>query len=514
MKKRNKKHVLRTVVIAAVMLLTVTIGAGIHIVQVDAAANDGTIKKGIYVEGLDISGLSALEAKAKVEGYVEELKATPVVLEATDGATITVTAGDLGLSWANTEVIDEAVKMGTEGNIIQRYKALRDLEHENQVFPLKLAADKAQMVELINEKATPYNVEAINASLKKVDGQFVVEGGQTGIRIDAETSAELLYDYILTEWNRSGEITMGLEIAVEQPLGTEEELLQVKDVLGSFTTNYSTSGRARSANVSNGCVLIDGTTLYPGEEFSTYEAVSPFTEANGYYPAGSYLNGMVVDSLGGGICQVSTTLYNAVLLAELDVTERHNHSMIVSYVKPSADAAIAESSGKDFRFVNNTEYPIYIEGIIQNKNITFNIYGVETRNVDRTVTYESETLSVIHPESERIIATTSQPVGYVDIQSAHVGYKAKLWKVVKENGVEVSRTEVNKSNYAMSPRTATVGIATADPNVLTAMQAAIATGSIDYVSAVASTYVVPVVPATTENPVAVIPPTITQAPEI
>ena len=400
----------------------------------------------------------------------------------------------LGLVWTNPEIIDEAAKMGTEGNIIQRYKALRDLEHENKVFPLELAIDKEKTVTFIGEQSARYNVEALNAGLKREDGQFVIEGGQTGVRIDAEVSADLLEDYILTKWDRASDIAMGLEIVIEQPQGNTEELLRVKDVLGSYTTSYKSSGKARSANVNNGCVLIDGTTLYPGEEFSTYKAVSPFTEANGYYPAGSYLNGMVVDSLGGGICQVSTTLYNAVLLAELEVTERHNHSMIVSYVDPSADAAIAESSGKDFRFVNNTDAPIYIEGILKDKTITFNIYGVESRSADRVVTYESETISVTHPDSERIIATTSQPVGFVDIQSAHIGYKAKLWKVVKENGVEVSRTEVNKSNYAMSPRTATVGIATADPNVLNAMQAAIATGSIDYVSAVASTFVMPVVP--------------------
>ena len=94
--------------------------------------------------------------------------------------------------------------------------------------------------------------------------------------------------------------------------------------------------------------------------------------------AGSYISGKVVDSIGGGICQVSTTLYNAALLAELEITERHTHSMTVSYVDLSADAAIAESAGKDFRFVNNTDYPIYIEGIIKNKQITFNIYGKET----------------------------------------------------------------------------------------------------------------------------------------
>ena len=110
------------------------------------------------------------------------------------------------------------------------------------------------------------------------------------------------------------------------------------------------------------------------------------------------MNGKVVDSLGGGICQVSTTLYNAVLLSELEVTERHNHSMIIAYVKPSMDAAIAESAGKDFRFVNRWENPVYIEGVTEGKQITFTIYGVEQRDPSHVVRYESETLSTTHPD--------------------------------------------------------------------------------------------------------------------
>ena len=194
----------------------------------------------------------------------------------------------------------------------------------------------------------------------------------------------------------------------------------------------------------------------------------------------------MVDSIGGGICQVSTTLYNAVLKAELQVDERHNHSMIVGYVEPSMDAAIAESSGKDFQFTNNTDYPIYIEGYTSNKNITFTIYGVETRDSNRKVTYESEVLETIYPEAESIVQTTSQPIGYVSVQSAHIGYKARLWKVVTVDGEEVSREQVNSSSYKMVPRTATVGVATNDTNAYNQMQAAIATGSIDQVKSVAS----------------------------
>ena len=166
--------------------------------------------------------------------------------------------------------------------------------------------------------------------------------------------------------------------------------------------------------------------------------------------------------------------------------------MIVTYVNPSADAAIAESSGKDFRFVNNLEYPIYIEGYTENKRITFNIYGKETRDPGHVVTYESEVLEVINPPSDNLIADAGQPVGYVVVaESAHIGYKARLWKVVTENGVEVSREQVNSSSYKMVPRSAIVGVATGDPHAYEEIMAAIGTGNLDHVRNVAGILTAP-----------------------
>ena len=178
--------------------------------------------------------------------------------------------------------------------------------------------------------------------------------------------------------------------------------------------------------------------------------------------------------------------YNAVLLSELEVTQRSNHSMIISYVKPSMDAAIAESSGKDFKFVNNLDYPVYIEGYTGGKQITFVIYGVETRDPGHKVKYESEVLSTTEPDSEKIIADSSQGIGFVSVQSAHIGYKAQLWKIVEENGVEVSREVINTSSYKMTPRTATVGVKTDNAVYASRIQAAIASGSIDTVKAEAA----------------------------
>ncbi len=461
--------------------------AALAVVVMPVRAAENRIETGIYAGDMDLSGMTAEEAGDEIRAYVDSFGGAQITLNAVDGGTIVTTAAELGLKWGNESILDEVANFGHDGDILRCYKELKDLEYKNKIYDVTFDFDREKIRALIEQNVDQYNREAINASLVRTDGGFEITEGQSGVVIDTAASTDTVYDYLVENWDGS-DCAIDLVVTVDEPKGKAEDLAKVKDVLGTFTTSYSTSGKARSANVANGCSLIDGTTLYPGEEFSAYEAVSPFTEANGYYMAGSYLNGQVVDSLGGGICQVSTTLYNAVLLSELEVTERYNHSMIVTYVDPSADAAIAESSGKDFKFKNNTDYPIYIEGKTADKQITFTIYGVETRDSSREVSYESVVLERNVPEEEVIYADESQPVGYCVVQSAHIGYKAQLWKIVREGGVEVSREQVNSSSYMKVPRSATVGVATADEGARNAIMAAIATNSVDQVKAVAGSY--------------------------
>ncbi len=450
------------------------------------AKEDNTILSGVYADELDLSNLTEDEAKQEVFDYVATLGEKEITFLTVEDNEVTVKMADLGLNWVNPEVISEAISHGKGGNFVERYKATKDLQENNVVYNIELSVDKEEIRSIIAEECSKYDVEEIDYSLERKNGEFTVIEGQIGYSVDVDASTESAYNYLMNDWERA-DCQVAMEIVETTPKGSVEELSVVQDVLGSYTTSFATSGAERSANVRNGCRLINGTVVYPGDTFSTYELVSPYTYENGYYPAGSYVSGKVVDSLGGGICQVSTTLYNAVLLAELEVTERHNHSMIVTYVSPSADAAVAESSGKDFQFVNNTDYPIYVEGITtEDKHITFNIYGVEERSANRKVVYESVVLSTDVPTNEVIYADPSQPVGYVKVQSAHIGYKAELWKVVYVDGVEVSRTQVNSSNYAKSPRSATVGTATDNPQVLAEINAAIGTGNIDHVKNIAA----------------------------
>mgnify|MGYP002853943892 CR=1 FL=1 len=464
-----------------------------------ALAEDGRqIAKGVTIGNMDMSDKTVSEAQEMILAYFDKLSNGEITLKVSDDKTLTITGAELGISWSNPQVIEEAYSLGHRGNVVERYMALKDLEYGGYSFSLEYGFDEDSITDIVENRCSSFNQEKVNYSLTKTSSGFTVTEGQTGYFVDTQESANVIREFIQSGWD--GEAAeINLVVKEDVPLGSSEELSKVRDVLGTFTTSYKTSGAARSANVANGCSLLNGITLYPGEELSVLANITPFTEANGYYPAGSYLNGLVVESIGGGICQVSTTLYNAVLLAELEVTERHNHSMIVTYVSPSADAAIAESGGKDFKFVNSTDYPIYIEGTTtSDKNITFTIYGVETRTSDRSVTYKSEVLETTPASADQFVTDSSQAVGYVGTQSAHIGYKAQLKKIVTENG-QTTEEVVNSSNYKMVPRIISVGTAGADANDLAQLQTAIATGDVATVKSVAGALAAAKSAAGTEN---------------
>lgn len=455
------------------------------------------IKDGIYADDILLSGMSEKEAEDKIQDYIDSLMDVSITLVVAQEEEILVTPSQLGLKWKNPEIIEEAIMLGTQGNIVQRYKEITDLAHENKIYPIELEFDSESISTFLLENGSKFDKKAIDMTLAGNDGDFEIVEGQNGYILNIAESTKLLNDYLINTWDH-GEDKVVLVVDVEQPRGTKEELMQIKDVLGTYTTSYATSAPGRCMNVENGCKKINGTILYPGDEFCTYDIVSPFTKENGYDIAGAFLKGKVIDSVGGGICQVSTTLYNAVLFAELDVTMRYNHSMVVSYVEPSMDAAISGSAGKDFRFINNLEHPVYIEGYTKNKKVTFVIYGVETREENRTLEFETEILSTTPAGPEVIYTDETKPIGYVASQGAHIGYKAKLWKIVKEDGNVVSKEMINKSTYNMSPRSATVGIATTDPNAYNQIMEAVATGNVNHVKNVAAALAAAQQPVTPE----------------
>lgn len=482
---RRIRHKNKILALSVLVLLTVliTLTGPMHTKTAVAVnpGDDGRIKEGIFAGKINLSGMSETEASSAVERYIKDIRNVPITLEAVSGNQVTVTAGELGVSWQNTEILKEAAALGRKGNVVKRYKELKDLQQHNKVYSVNLNFSEDTIRKVLNEKCTQFNQEPVDATLKREGTSFSVVPGQNGMEVDVNTSASKLKTYLETLWDRE-EDTFTLEVSVVEPHGKESDLEQVTDVLGTFTTSFSSSAKGRSGNVRNGCSLINGTLLYPGEQISVYDKVSPFSEENGYYLAGSYNNGMVVETLGGGICQVSSTLYNAAIRAELQIDERSPHSMVVSYVDLSADAAIS-GTYKDLKFTNNTGYPIYIDGYTtDDKQITFTIFGKETRPENRKISFETEKISEEVLEEEKVIADSEQPVGYISVQSAHTGYEARYWKIVKVDGVETERIQINSSKYNASPKTATVGTQGDETGSLAA---AIATQSIDTCKGVA-----------------------------
>ncbi len=463
--------------------------AGAFSMQVSAAQgtiDERTIPVGIYAGDIDIGGMTPAEAEQAVNTYMSQLAQSPVTLSASGEQIVETTAGELGIRWANPEILEQAADVGRKGNIVRRFKQIADLARSSMVYEIVFDFDRGLIEQVITEHSALVDVPAQNATMYRENGEFVFVDGQTGTGIDIAASVDLVYEKLTEEWDGEA-VSLALEVCVTQPEHSVEELQVIQDVLATCTTSFATSDSSRSANVRNACDKVNGTVLYPGDEFSTLATIAPFTQENGYLPAGSYFAGKVVDSVGGGICQVSSTLYNAVLYSELEVTYRTNHMMAVSYVKLGLDATVSEDSGIDFTFKNNTEHPIYIEGYTTpEKRITMTIYGVETRPETHKVSYESIVLETTPPGAEAVYADAARPIGYVDVQPAHTGYVADVYRVITEDGVEVSRDKISHNTYKMTIRSATVGVSTSDPVAYDLMQAAIATGRVDHVKAVAA----------------------------
>ena len=449
---------------------------------------DDKIANGVYISTVDVSGMTKEEARAAINEYVEGLKQTEIQLNGATGS-IRILVDEMGLTAKVDEAVDRAFVVAHSGNLINRFKETKDLEQNNLYVELELSIDKQLTAHAIYDKVDSLNVDAVNNGLKKENNEFVFVPGQTGYEVNIVESVYKISDYITQDWD-GNPAELALITDIVEPRGTKEELAQVTDLLGSFTTDFSTSDEGRIKNLTNGSSKLNGTLLYPGEELSVYEICHPFTVENGYGVGGAYQNGVVVDSVGGGICQVSSTLYNAVIRAELEVTMRYSHSMTVSYVEPSDDAAIA-GTYKDFRFVNNQDYPIYIEGYCANKKVTFNVYGKETRPSNRKVRFESEIVSQ-EPATIQFNLNGTLPIGYINVdQGAHLKTSARLWKIVTVDGVEQSREIFNKSSYVGSPRMITVGTAGASAEQLGALGAAVATNDEATVRATVAAFAAP-----------------------
>lgn len=412
------------------------------------------IPNGIYVGEYNLGGMTKEEAEATVQEYIDSLANQKITLDV-EGSLVDTTAEALGFHWSNTDAVEKAAGAYQGGNLIRRYMNLKDLEKEPVKVDLETSMDEGKIASFVETECASLTAEAKDASITRTNGKFVVTPSVVGKKVDIDATKTAIDDAL--EGGLNQPIQVSAVIVEDQPSKTTEMLSTIQDVLGSFSTDFSSSGAARATNVKVGAGKINGRVLMPGETLSGYECMQPFTTANGYATAASYENGLVVDSVGGGVCQISTTLYNAALFAEMNITQRQNHSMIVTYVKPSNDAAIA-GTYKDLKITNPYDTPIYVEGYTSGRTLTFSIHGKETRPGNRTIKFVSETLGTTDPgEPITKVDGSLKPGAKVREQSSHKGIKSRLWKYVYVDGVEQEKEILHTDTYAASKAIYRVG---------------------------------------------------------
>ena len=433
---------------------------------------DEVIANGVYIDDLDVSGMTAEEAMDAVLSRVEELGTRTLTLTldgAEDVEPIKITVSELGLRTKGlSEIIMEAVSLGKSGNLIVRYKAKKDLEVSSQKYDLPLEIEENAVKNFVSEKTSGLAVEPVDAELIRVRGGFDVSQSKTGIEVNAAATVAAITT-AMKDWSHEN-ISVAAVAQVKQPKRTTEMLSQIQDEIGSFSTTTGSASQGKLQNLKTGVRLTNGTLIMPGESWSMHDALAPFNAENGYTTQIAYQNGGYVQEYGGGICQLATTLYNAALRAEVYVSKRSNHSMTVNYTYWGLDATINDGGSKDLELTNDFDFPIYIEASVGGGYVTYSIWGKETRPSNRTLKFYGVTLSEEYLPDEVTIDPNMAPGTENVVQaSSYPKATAQAYKEIYVNGVLQEKILLHTDKYRASARKVVRGpdAPVEDPNATT-----------------------------------------------
>ena len=443
------------------------------------------IAKGVYIKGIDVSGLTKEDATKKISSYVSSSIPEEIKLKHNDFET-SLSTSQLSIYFNTEEAVNMAYNIGKNGNIFQKNTEILNTLFSKVNIDPGFSIDEEQLKKDLQDISSKLPDKVIESSCYIDDNRLIITKGQAGKSIKVEDSA----NYITKEINNLNVQNNPLELITEDAypnqidldavynevhkdpvnayysqnpyvvhpsengmdfaisLDDAKNLLQEQkdeyviplkvlypsvttnmigteafpDLLSEFSTKYAASNKNRTTNLILASKKINGTVLMPGETFSYNKVVGARTIAAGYKEAPIYVSGRVEDGIGGGICQITTTLYNAVLYANLDIVERSNHQFVPSYAGPSRDATVVYGA-IDFKFKNNRDYPIKITCSVSGGIANFKIWGLKSDN-DYEVQINSRTTG----------------------KTATAIY-SEAYKTLKKNGAVVSTTLLSKDTY-------------------------------------------------------------------
>lgn len=429
--------------------------------KMEEVVNVDTIYQGITINDTDVSGMTKEQALQSLQQETDQYLGSQIISIQQEDRSWEIAFSDLDVKYDVEASVNEAWEQGRTGELKERYNAITKLAEDKLEIPISYTYDKQKVREKLEEIAVDFNVEAQDSTMTRKNGAFQITDEQKGYAMDVDQTIPKVEQML--EQNTGGIVEP--EITVTEPKVTRADNEKVTDLIGTYNTSYSANAAGRNENLRVGCANIDGTLIAPGEVFSMNVGLGPQTYANGYKDAGVYVNGKVEQGVAGGVCQVTSTLYNAVILAELEVVERYPHSMTVGYVPLGRDAAVA-GDYKDLKFKNNTEYPVYLEAYARDGKVVCNLYGHEIHDASRKVDFEMVFEGTIPKPAEKITKDSSKPEGYRQVTyNGKTGSKVSTYKIVTENGKQVSKDWFSSSTYRATADEVTVGTKKAEAPV-------------------------------------------------
>lgn len=417
--KANKKKIYRKrigIIALTFLFIGVAIIGGLQAVKISTTVKkyDNLIYPGVFIEGVNVGGKTKDKALSLLsQKYKDINKQRNIVIKVMDKE-YTLNFSELNIEYNYDEVINSAFNIHKDGSVLNKYKSIK--EPKNQELDLNYKYSMTKIDQMIKKVKAENNREAIDAAIVKTNsGDFFVKGESYGQVLDDKNIKEQIQKSM--DIKGTGNIAINSKIKEIKPHITEDQLRTINTRMSTFTTNFPGSNENRITNITLSADAINGKVVMPGDSFSFNDVVGQRTAEKGYKPAKVIVGDKFIDDFGGGVCQVSSTLYNAIMRSNIPYTERTHHTIMSTYVPMGMDATV-DFGNIDYKFKNTLNYPIYIESVVQNKSITFNVYS------NKSLTSKT-----------------------YDLVNEVIGNKIKVYKVTLQNGKEIARQLVSTDSY-------------------------------------------------------------------
>ena len=421
------------------------------------------IFQGVKVDDISLGGLTVDSAITTLDYNVaDKIKNKPVITLLYNDKTWEITAEDIDLKIDVIQTAHNSYNIGRTGSpmakrMLDRITAL----YSEFSIPYVMTINEDKLNKKLLDITNSINKPPVDASLTVKDNNIIVNQEQTGEKIDLENLKSLIN---LKTLSLSLPQNLLLKVEIQKPKINVSDLKDINTILATYSTKFNLNAENRNTNIKLAAHSLNNIILAPNEIASFDKLVGPRIAAVGYKEAPAFINGKLVPDIGGGVCQVTSTLYNATLLANLEIVERLSHFRPPSYVPIGLDATVANGL-IDFKFKNNKTHAIYISTQINNDTLTVYLLGNNQDLPSETINITSEIDEILEP-STSITQDPNLPLGteIIDFPGAQ-GYKVSAYKIISNNGIVINKTLLHNDVFDPEDKTIRVGTQPIPPPV-------------------------------------------------